>query len=74
MNYFDTGMNTTIAISPQLRDELKEFGKKGEKYEEIILRLLKSAKERQLHDFLMNTEGSIPIDEAITRAKKRWQK
>lgn len=67
-------MNTTIAISQTLRDEIKEFGHKGERYEEILQRLLESAKKRQLHDLLMDETGTIPIDEAIARAKKRWQK
>jgi predicted CopG family antitoxin len=67
-------MNTTIAISQSLRDEIKEFGHKGERYEEILQRILESAKKRQLHDLLMDEKGTIPIEEAITRAKKRWQK
>jgi len=34
---------TTIQISKQTREELKEFGKKGEMYEEIVKRLIKLA-------------------------------
>lgn len=67
-------MNTTIAISEEVRDKIKEFGIKGESYSEILLRLYDSAKERQLHDLLMSPKNSIPIDEAIKRAKKEWQK
>lgn len=36
---------TTIQLSPQTRDKLKELGKKGDSYEDIILKLLKSAKK-----------------------------
>jgi hypothetical protein len=32
---------TTIQITPQTRDKLKDLGKKGETYESILLRLLK---------------------------------
>lgn len=32
--------HTTIKISFELRDKLKEIGKKGDTYEEIIWRLL----------------------------------
>ncbi|MFH1588191.1 MAG: hypothetical protein ABIA76_02545 [Candidatus Diapherotrites archaeon] len=32
---------TTIQLSPQTRDKLKDLGKKGETYEEIILKLMK---------------------------------
>jgi len=67
-------MNTTIAISASIRDQIKEFGIKGETYDEILARLLNSAKERQLQELLMDEKGTITIDEALTRAKKRWQK
>ena len=39
----------------------------------IILRLLKSAKERQLHDLLMDETDTISIDVALDKAKKRWR-
>jgi len=40
---YRTGV-TTIQLSPATRDKLKELGKKGETYEEIILRLVKAYK------------------------------
>jgi len=36
---------TTIRVSTDLRNRLKELGKKGETYDEIIERLLKIAVE-----------------------------
>jgi hypothetical protein len=36
---------TTIQLTPSTRDKLKDLGKKGESYEQIILRLLKAAKK-----------------------------
>jgi predicted CopG family antitoxin len=65
---------TTIAIPMVVKEQIQEFGIKGETYSDIIIRLLKSAKERQLHDILMNEEGFIPIEEAIKEAQKRWPK
>jgi predicted CopG family antitoxin len=65
--------NTTIAITRELKEQLNAFGSKGESYAEILARLVKSARERQLHDLLMNEEDTITIDEALTDAKKRWQ-
>jgi predicted CopG family antitoxin len=65
--------NTTIAISPQIKEEIQQFGTKGESYSEILLKLIKSAKERQINDLLMNEEGTVPISEALANAKKRWQ-
>ena len=66
-------MNTTIAISTQIRDEIKEFGNKGETYDNILEKILKSAKERQLQDLLMNTNDSIKASDALKKAKKKWQ-
>lgn len=67
-------MNTTIAISNNIRDKIKEFGQKGETYDEILARLLESAKNRQLQELLMDETNCIPIEEALARAKKKWQK
>jgi hypothetical protein len=67
-------MNTTISISPEIRDQIKEFGNKGETYDDILTRVLNSAKERQLQELLMDETDCIPIEEALARAKKRWQK
>lgn len=67
-------MNTTIAISPEIRDQIKELGNKGETYDDILAKLLNSAKERQLRELLMDETNCIPIEEAIAKAKKRWQK
>ena len=67
-------MNTTIAVSSEVRDQIKEFGKKGERYDEILARLLNSAKERQLQELLMDEKDTTPIEVALDKAKKRWQK
>ena len=66
--------NTTIAVSNDVKERIREFGMKGETYSDIIERLLQSARKRLLHDVLMNEEGFIPIEEAIKEAKKRWPK
>ncbi len=66
--------NTTIAVTREVQEEIKEFGNKGETYSEIIARLIESAKKRQLHDLLMSEDGTTPIEKAIERSKKRWQK
>ena len=66
-------MNTTIAVSNKIRDEIKEYGNKGETYDDILSRLLKSAKERQLQELLMDTSDCITAKEALEKAKKKWQ-
>jgi len=66
-------MNTTISIPTEMREQLKEFGKKGERYSDIISRLLKSARDRQIHDILMDDSDTIPVRDALRKARKRWQ-
>ena len=65
--------NTTIALPEEIKEQIKEFGNKGETYTDIIMRLIKSARERQLHDLLMDEEGTVTIEEALEDAKKRWR-
>jgi hypothetical protein len=66
---------STIQLSKETKKKISSFGAKGESYEDILLRLYKSAVERQLHDFLYKEDDNfISIEEAIDKAKKRWQK
>ena len=64
--------HTTIAIRKDLKEQIMEFATKKESYSDIIERLLKSAKERQLHDILMSEEGTITIEEARKELNKKW--
>jgi len=66
--------NTTIAITEEIKENIREFGNKGETYSEILKRLIKSAKERQLRDLLMGEEGTVSIEDALSEAKKRWRR
>jgi len=63
-------MNTTIAVSEEIRDQLKEFGNKGETYDQVLARLLNSAKERQLQELLMDTTDCLTIKEARAKLKR----
>ena len=67
INTTGENMGTTIAVSNETRDQLKEFGNKGETYDDILARLLRSANERMLQELLMDTSSSMTIKEA--RAK-----
>jgi len=64
-------MNTTICISKEARDKIKEFGNKGDTYTNILEKLYKSAKERQIQDLLMNTDNCLTIAEARKRLKSK---
>ncbi len=66
--------NTTIAVTNEVKEKIKEFGNKGETYSDVIIKLIESAKQRQLHDLLMDETNTISVEEALSNAKKRWQK
>lgn len=65
---------TTIQLSNETKELIGSFGSKEDTYENIIKRMYKMAVKEQLREFLMSSKNSIPIDEAIKRAKKEWQK
>ena len=67
-------MNTTIQLSKETKELISTFGSKEDTYDDIIRRMYKLAVKEQVTEFLMSSEDTIPIDEAIKRAKKRWQK
>ena len=73
-HYSDYRMNTTIQVSKETKELIGTFGSKEDTYDDIIRRMYKLAVKEQVTEFLMSSEGTIPIDEAIKRAKKRWQK
>jgi len=67
-------MITTIQLSKETKYLLGTFGTKEDSYEDIIKRMYKLAVKEQLREFLLSSENAMPIDEAIKRAKKKWQK
>lgn len=64
---------TTIAVTQQVKEALSEYGHKGETYSQILDRILKATNVKQTESFL-SVKDSIPIDQAIKQAKKKWQK
>lgn len=67
------GNITTISIKKDLKKRISEFGTKEETFSDILERLLKSAKQRLLHDVLMSEDNCVTIEKAIAEAKKKWQ-
>ena len=67
-------MMTTIQLTEETKQLVNTFGTKDDTYEEIIKRMYELAVKEQLREFLLSPEGTIPIDEAILRAKKQWQR
>ena len=57
---------TTIQISKETRDELRELGKKGETYDKVIRKLVEVAKRVDFFeeiDRILETEEFVPLDE-----------
>ena len=57
---------TTIQIQKETREELREFGKKGETYEEVIKKLIEIAKRVEFFediDHILETEEFVSLDE-----------
>jgi len=63
---------TTIQLSKETKEKISSFGNKGESYDEIIRRIYNLAVKEHLRQFLMPSEGFIPIEEAIKEANKKW--
>jgi len=73
-NYRNHNMLTTIQISKETKHLIGTFGIKEDTYEDIIKKMYSLAVKEQLREFLLSSEDTIPINEAILRAKKEWSK
>jgi hypothetical protein len=67
-------MASTIQLSIETKQLICTFGSKEDTYEDIIKRMYRLAVKEQLREFLLSSEGTISIDEAMKRAKKQWSK
>lgn len=67
-------MISTIQITKETKQLIGSFGTKEDSYEDIIKQMYKLAIKEQLREFLLSSDNTMPIDEAIKRAKKKWQR
>ena len=65
---------TTIQLGKETKEKISSFGLKGESYDTILRRIYSLAVKEKLRNFLMSSEGFIPIEEAIKEADKKWPK
>lgn len=56
-------MNTTIQISKETRELLKEYGKKSETYDEVIKRMHNSLKMREMLETMVNPEEWMSLED-----------
>ncbi|MBI3036713.1 hypothetical protein HYY73_03080 [Candidatus Woesearchaeota archaeon] len=67
-------MATTISISSDLREKLRNLGRAGDSYEDVIRRMYEMTHRNLLMTYLYDKSDSLTIDEAIAEARKKWQK
>ena len=73
MEYIDC-MVTTISVSEEMKEKLRNLGKAGDTYNDILHRMYEATKKSLLLQYLYDESDSVNIDEAIADAKKRWPK
>jgi len=57
---------TTIPVSKEIRDRLKQLASKGETYDTLLRRLIESVEARMLYERekrILGTEEFVPLDE-----------
>jgi len=57
---------TTIQVYKSTREELRELGKKGETYDQLIHRLIETARKVAFFeeiDYILENEEFVPLDE-----------
>ena len=67
-------MVTTISVSEEMKEKLRNLGKAGDTYNDILHRMYEATKKSLLLQYLYDESDSVGIDEAIADAKKRWPK
>ena len=67
-------MATTISISRELKDKIRNMGRAGDSYEDVIRKMYELTSKQIILNFLYDTSDSVPIDDAISEAKNKWPK
>ena len=67
-------MPSTIQLSNETKTLIGTFGSKEDTYEDIIKRMYQMAVKEQLREFLMSSENTITIEEAMKEHERRWSK
>ncbi len=67
-------MATTISISPDLKEKLRNLGRARDSYEDVIERMYELTRKNLLMAYLYDLSDSVTIGEAIAEARKKWRK
>lgn len=66
-------METTISISNDLKEKIRDLGWAGDTYEDIIRKMYEFSKRQLLLDYLYDETDSLTIDQARKKIVE-WQK
>jgi len=67
-------MVTTISLSEEMKENLRNLGRAGDSYDDILRKMYEATKKHLLLQYLYDTSNGVSIDEAIAEARKRWPK
>jgi predicted CopG family antitoxin len=65
-------MATTISISEELKDKIRNLGRTGDSYEDVIRKMYEATSKHLLLAYLYDESDSVSIDEALAKARKTW--
>jgi len=57
-------MATTISLSNEMKEKLKDLGRAGDSYEDVIRRMYAITRKQLLLEWLYDTNDSVSTDEA----------
>lgn len=60
-------MHTTIAISKELKEKIRNLGRTGDSYEDVIAKMYESTRRNLILDWLYDESNSLTLDEARAR-------
>ena len=67
-------MTTTISISNEMKEKIRNLGKAGDSYDDVIRRMYACTRKNLLLEYLYDVSDSESIDTALKEAQKRWPK
>jgi predicted CopG family antitoxin len=66
-------MATTISISVDTKEKLRNLGRAGDSYDDVIRKMYEVIRKNMLLTYLYDESNAVSIDTAIAEAKK-WRK
>ncbi len=65
-------MATAVSISDWMKGKLKNLGRAGDSYEDVIRRMYEVTRKNLLMAYFYDEPDSLSIDEAVAEARKKW--